>query len=291
MRLTTMSHQADHNCLNCGHALPSDATFCPACGQKILTDDDRRLGKLIKDAVAEITDLRGRILPSFGALLFYPGYLARNYRIGRRKGYVSPVSLFLFANVIYFLIPVLSDFQIDLLDQISLQPYSAWTEAVVSGALGVESALAAWREGNADFEALAAEYSLRAADISKAIIVVHVPFLAMVTALITFDLKVRFVDHVVLALHYMAFIMLWYVIGPTLVIPLLRTILSPFWADPPAWQIGFGIIMLYPVFMFRNAFQMPWWRALLSGAVFLLAYGPVHVLFRLIQFFVVFYTL
>ena len=286
-----MSHQPEHNCLNCGHALPPGAAFCPACGQKILTDEDRRLGKLIKDAAAEITDLRGRVLPSFGALLFYPGYLARNYRLGRRKGYVSPVSLFLFANVIYFLIPVLSDFQIDLVDQISLQPYSAWTEAIVSNALGIESALSAWRAGSAEFEALAAEYSLRAADISKAIIVVHVPFLAMVTALITFDLKVRFVDHVVLALHYMAFIMLFYVIGPTILLPILGILLSPFMADPPAWQIGFGIIMLYPLFMFRIAFEMPWWRAVLSGAVFLLAYGPVHSLFRLIQFFVVFYTL
>ncbi len=291
MRLPTMNQQSEQNCQNCGYALSPDAKFCPACGQKVLTDEDRRLGKLIKDAVAEITDLRGRVLPSFGALLFYPGYLAYNYRVGRRKGYVSPVSLFLFANVIYFLIPVLSDFQIDLVDQISLQPYSAWTEAIVSAALGVESAVTAWREGSPAFEALAAEYSLRAADISKAIIVVHVPFLALITALITFDLKVRFVDHVVLALHYMAFIMLFYVIGPTILLPILRTVLSPFWENPPAWQIGFGIIMLYPLVMFRVAFQMPWWRAVVSGAVFLLAYGPVHSLFRLIQFFVVFYTL
>ena len=92
MRPSTMSNQPEHNCLNCGHALSPDAKFCPACGQKVLTDEDRRLGKLIKDAVAEVTDLRGRILPSFGALLFYPGYLARNYRLGRRKGYVSPAA-------------------------------------------------------------------------------------------------------------------------------------------------------------------------------------------------------
>ncbi|MEM1174343.1 MAG: DUF3667 domain-containing protein [Pseudomonadota bacterium] len=286
-----MSHEAEHTCLNCGHVLSPEANFCPACGQKVLTDDDRRLGKLIKDALAEVTDLRGRILPSFAALLFYPGYLAQNYRLGRRKGYVSPVSLFLFANVIYFLVPVLSDFQIDLVDQISLQPYSAWTEAIVSRALGVESALTAWRGGSAEFEALAAEYSLRAADISKAIIVVHVPFLALLTALMTFDLKIRFVDHVVLALHYMAFIMLFFVVGPTIVLPSLDAILSVFWTDPPAWRIGFTVIMLYPVVMFRIGFQMPWWRAVVSGAVFLLAYGPIHSLFRLIQFFVVFYTL
>ncbi|MEM6514464.1 MAG: DUF3667 domain-containing protein [Pseudomonadota bacterium] len=286
-----MSQDTPNDCLNCGYALPSHAKYCPACGQKVLADEDRRLGKLIKDAAAEITDLRGRVLPSFGSLLFYPGYLARNYRLGRRKGYVSPVSLFLFANVIYFLFPVLSDFQIDLVDQISLQPYSVWTEAIISNAMGVESALAAWREGSADFRALADQYSLRAADISKAIIVVHVPFLALVTALLTFDLKVRFVDHVVLALHYMAFIMLWFVVGPKIVIPLIDVLLSPFMDDPPSWRIGFGLTMLYALFMFRIAFDMPWWRAIVTGAIFLLAYGPVHSLFRLVQFLVVFYTL
>lgn len=283
--------EAIQTCLNCEHELPVGAKFCPECGQKVLTEEDRRLSKLIHDAVAEVTDLRGRILPSFGALLLYPGYLARNYRLGRRKGYVSPISLFLFANVIYFLVPVLSDFQINLLDQISLQLYSAWPEAIISERLGVESALEAAYAGTPAYSALSAEYSLRAADISKTIIIVHVPFLALATALLTIDLKVRFVDHVVLALHYMAFVMLWFVIGPTIVVPLLRLVISPFWSEAPVWRIAFTVVMFYPIFMFRNAFDMPWWRAVLTGALFLLAYGPVHTLFRLIQFLVVYYTL
>ncbi|MEO0366479.1 MAG: DUF3667 domain-containing protein [Pseudomonadota bacterium] len=278
-------------CTNCGATLPNGASYCPACGQKVLTDDDRRMRALAREVFAEATDMRGRVLPSLFSLLFLPGRLARAYRVGQRRRFVSPIGLFLFANVVYFLIPSLSDFQITLFDQITLQFYSPWIEPMVSNRLGVPSAIDAWENGSRAMVALANDYELRAADISKTIIVVHVPFIALVTALLTIDKGYRLIDHVAAALHFMAFVMLYYVFAPMTVLPAFRFLLSPFVEPRMAW-IGFiGLLGAYVIVMLRTAFELPWWRAILTGPIFLFGYYLTHFVYRLIQFLVVFLTL
>ena len=278
-------------CTNCGATLPNGASYCPACGQKVLTDDDRRLHALAREVFAEATDMRGRVLPSLFSLLFLPGRLALAYRVGQRRRCVSPIGLFLFANVIYFLIPSLSDFQITLFDQITLQFYSPWIEPIVNDRLGVPSAIDAWENGSRAMVALANDYELRAADISKTIIVVHVPFIALITALLTIDKGYRFIDHVAAALHFMAFVLLYFVFAPMVILPTFRFLLSPFAPESAAWVAFMGFVAAYIVVMFRVAFELPWWRAALTGPVFLVSYYAVHLVYRLIQFFVVFFTL
>ncbi|MEL6302815.1 MAG: DUF3667 domain-containing protein [Pseudomonadota bacterium] len=280
-------------CPNCGNPLAADDRFCSQCGQKVLSPEDRRLASLLKESIEEMTDLRGRVLPSIGTLLFRPGALARFYQIGRRRSFLAPISLFLFANVLYFLIPGLNDFQVSLLDQITLQPYSEWAASAVDTYLDTEpgGALAMFRNGDPAYLELSNLYTLRAADISKSIIILHVPFLAALTALLVIDKRLPYADHLVLALHYMAFIMLFFVIAPNVLLPLARMVINPIWPEAPLKRIIISLMYLYTAVMFRTAFQLPWWRVVPTTVVFLIGYGLIHSFYRLVQFFVVFSSL
>ncbi|MEM6817476.1 MAG: DUF3667 domain-containing protein [Pseudomonadota bacterium] len=281
------------HCPNCGNPLAAHDRFCSQCGQKVLSPEDRRLASLLKESIEEMTDLRGRVLPSIGTLLFRPGALARAYQIGRRRSFLAPISLFLFANVLYFLIPGLNDFQVSLLDQITLQPYSKWTAAIVDYQLRVDpgGAIAMSRNADPAYLGLSNLYTLRAADISKSIIILHVPLLAALTALLVIDKRLPYADHLVLALHYMAFIMLFFVIAPHVLWPLARAIVEPFWPDAPLFRIVIALMYVYAAVMLRTAFQLPWWRVVPTTVVFLIGYGLIHTFYRLIQFFVVFSSL
>ena len=113
-------------CANCGQAMAGE--FCPACGQKRVRDEDRRLGHLLRQAFAVVSDLDGRFLRSLGALAFQPGRLSRDYLDGRRMRWMSPFALFLLANVLYFVLPYgVTDFNLPLQDQAGGQPHSVIT--------------------------------------------------------------------------------------------------------------------------------------------------------------------
>jgi hypothetical protein len=77
--------------------------FCARCGE---TRPDRRhlkLREFLIDVFHAMTDIDGRLLRSFRALLLQPGELTLAYAEGRRIGYLGPLQLFLIANVLFYL--------------------------------------------------------------------------------------------------------------------------------------------------------------------------------------------
>ena len=81
---------APHRCRNCG--AEATGNYCPACGQK--TDVALPpVGTFLREAVGRYVALDSRLLRSLHALLFRPGFLTREYLVGRRRRYVRPARL------------------------------------------------------------------------------------------------------------------------------------------------------------------------------------------------------
>jgi hypothetical protein len=87
-------------CLNCGATLVG--RFCSACGQRALPPHPT-VAELAGDAWNELSGYDGRIAATFRGLL-KPGLLTRSYVEGRRASYLSPVRVYLFVSVVYFLV-------------------------------------------------------------------------------------------------------------------------------------------------------------------------------------------
>jgi hypothetical protein len=101
-------------CRNCDTTL--DDLYCPACGQKDV-DLERPFFALLGEAVSEAVDLDGRAWRTVRTLFAQPGRLTEEFLAGKRKTYTSPLRLYLFISVAFFLLMAWVAGQGLLLDQ------------------------------------------------------------------------------------------------------------------------------------------------------------------------------
>lgn len=266
--------------------MPADALFCSHCGQKRITAKDRGFMALLLASVREITDLRGRTLPTFLTLLFRPGRLSAAYTDGQRRRYLPPITVFLFANLVFFLTPPITDFNITLFDQATLQPYSAWIKPLVDERVGGDITDANVRN-SPEARALRSDYNATARDLGKTMIILHAPLLALASLLLTVDRRLFYADHVVMALHFLAFLILAYLIVLPLAWPLVKYLRELGFAVRTFLPVN-AVIIAYTVVMLRTALALPWWRAVLSTPLLLFAFFWSHTIYRIVQFGVVF---
>jgi hypothetical protein len=92
-------------CPNCGAAM--FGPFCSQCGQRNV-NLSVSLRTLASDFADEYLSLDSRLFRSIFALFFRPGYLTRQYLLGRRERFVRPLRLYLVSSLLFFFaIPLL----------------------------------------------------------------------------------------------------------------------------------------------------------------------------------------
>lgn len=99
-----MSHlrqRKEKNCLNCGTEVIG--RFCHNCGQENV-EPKESIWHLISHFFQDITHFDGKFFTSLKDLVFKPGFLSREYMIGKRASYLNPIRMYLFTSAIFFLI-------------------------------------------------------------------------------------------------------------------------------------------------------------------------------------------
>lgn len=288
----------DDACGNCGEILRG--AYCHACGQKRLADGDRRLGHLLGQAVAAASDLDSRFWRSLRALLFQPGRLSREYLAGRRRAWMTPVSLFLLANVLYFIAPALTDFNLPLQSQLH-QPHSALTRPwVVERVAARDRALqerraAAPEAARASLPARYAladygrDYDAQAGNVGKALIAVHIPVLALGLMLAFRRRGLYYAEHLVVATHQFTFMLVYiqFVVLPAgwLYVQLGRD-------GPAAMALRVALLCglgAHVTLSLRGAYRCGWIAALLLPVpLVVLTVLANMVLYRFLQFAITF---
>lgn len=290
-------------CRNCQSQLLGK--FCHACGQKEVLDQDRRFRHLAELFIAELVSLDGKFWRSLRAM-FKPGFLACEYLQGRRAPYLSPVSIFLLVNVLYFLFPVLNDFDLPFTDQmpgqiilqldafkdatperkqrianVGGQLHSAWSVPWVQARLKREQA----SDPSVDMNTLARRFDSKSGDISKLLIVLHVPFLALALMLMFWRSKLYFAEHFVVALVLFASILF----AVQLIFPISALLPIPeSWAWPMR-VLATGVFIALTANALQRIYRLPAWYSTLAAVAFLVALTLINLtLYRSIQFAVVF---
>jgi len=252
-------------CRNC--EAPLTGPYCAACGQKALHDQDRRVVTLLLGFFTELTSLDGRFWRSLLALVIRPGVMSRAWIDGRRLQYISPLTLFLIANAVYFLVPSLSDFDLTLVDQ-THQVHSRWTRTLL------DALLAARGETLAQF---AGAYAIASGNVGKLLLIVHVPFMALALALLRRDRTIWFAEHVIVALHLFTFVLLFMQVQPLFgVLPDAVAI-----ALLPTLLIGYAVMSL------RRAYRAGWgWSALAAVLTLAMLFAAHLCVYRTLQFLI-----
>lgn len=88
-------------CLNCGYEFQGH--FCPNCGQEV-AEFNRPFGFVIYDFMGNFFAFDTRFIRTFKYLLFYPGYLSKEFIAGRRASYSPPFRIFVFLSFVLFLL-------------------------------------------------------------------------------------------------------------------------------------------------------------------------------------------
>lgn len=97
--LADVPESAPTPCLNC--AAQVRFAYCPKCGQR-RGDYRRSIVGFVREFFAETFEVDGRVGRTLRLLLFRPGALTKEYALGRRQRYVSPLRLYLFVSLMLF---------------------------------------------------------------------------------------------------------------------------------------------------------------------------------------------
>jgi hypothetical protein len=291
-------------CTNCGATLLGE--FCHAC---------RRLGHLLGQFVGSVTDLDGRIWRTIRALLFQPGLLAREYFEGRRSRWLSPVSLFLALSVVYFVAPIRGGDLTLLFDQQvsgeirqraaaageTLAPrdvastgpaHTPFTTGWIERRVQERDAAARAASNGASgygYRDYRAAYDAKANDVSKALVVLHVPFAALALMVLFWRQRRYFAEHFVFALHYFAY----WMIALQFISQLshLMQLLPPSGQPPDAVYDWFMRLLLpgYAVLALRRAYSVGWLGAFGAAVAWIAVIVAVNLyVYHTVQFLVTF---
>jgi hypothetical protein len=271
-------------------ARESTTSFCGTCGERRRTPRDLTFVALLGEAFESSTDTDGRAFRTFATLLRWPGELTAAYLRGERKRYIGPIQLFLIANVVFFFVQASVGFHTlsnNLDSHLNDQRYSSWLRPWAERAL-------------AERGTTVAEYAPvfdSAVDVNaKALAILMVPLFALLAWLLSPLRRKPVLTHVVFGLHFGAvFLLVLGVMIPLVGIPLVITAealgLPHRYADVAVAYIAvIPPCVWYTHVAFGRLYGGPFWARALKAVAFAVLLIGVARVYRLIVFFVTFYT-
>jgi hypothetical protein len=99
-----VSHQKERSekiCLNCGTEVAG--RFCQVCGQENV-EPKETFWHLVTHFFNDITHFDGKFFTTVGLLVRRPGFLSKEYMVGRRMRYLNPIRMYVFTSFVFFLI-------------------------------------------------------------------------------------------------------------------------------------------------------------------------------------------
>jgi hypothetical protein len=265
------AHPTD-TCPNCGQA--ALAAYCSHCGEKRRDHADWKLSSILGQAFAELTNLEhSKLWQTFRLLVLKPGQLTRDYWTGRRKRYLGPVKLYLVCFAL------------------SLVIYSVHRPTAI---YDVRTLAASDTTGNIAgvFEKQASKRGISTEQLTQEINLHLQRFLSMSQLLyplavaLALQLLLRrhglyFAEHLIFALHVVAFMFLSVVLlWPLFLLFGIRT--RPDQFTPGYLAITAGSMIWtasYVLFALRRAYAETWMASIGKGSLIFLTYMITFFLF------------
>jgi len=87
-------------CKNCNEDLGGQENFCSNCGQKNI--DKVNLKYLFSEILENVLNLDSKLITTLKSLIFKPGFLSKEFMVGRRIRYVLPVRFYIIITILFF---------------------------------------------------------------------------------------------------------------------------------------------------------------------------------------------
>ena len=270
---SSAEENAPPTCRNCG--APVDGAYCAACGQETALRLPT-LREFLREAAGRYVALDGRFWRTMFALLARPGFLTREYLAGRRRRYIRPARLYLFATLIFFAVTRLLVGPIDIFEVHAdtpeeakyLSPDKGFNVQMGEDAFGSLELQKRWNRFNnlsrSDKAEQLGEGMLRYAPYA---LFVLLPAFALLLKLVYLGRRRRYPrrprlygEHLVFAAYDHAFV---FVAATIMLLLLGRTM---------ALTIGVWVVGLYLLLSMRSVYGGPWVGLLLRAFVLFVSY-------------------
>lgn len=261
-------------CLNCSATVKGE--FCHQCGQSVRDNEDRSISRLLADFLGNVFFLDNRFLLSVWYLFRFPSRMTVEFLEGKRKKFISPVTLFLFLNLIYFFVSPLTDYSIPLEDQNS-QPYGKWVSEWVNLKL---------QNDGLNERAYRSIYQNASDTISKSIMIINVPMIAVLVYLMSFKKRRFYYDSLIFSFHFFSLFMAsWIMLDwvDTLV-NFLAGHDDSIVAAISFVLFAFAIPLLYAILSMKKFMAIRWYWAIPAGIGVMIAVNLANLCYRLIIF-------
>lgn len=255
-------------CKNCNNHF--SGKYCNICGEKVFAEKDKSIIHLVGESFHFITHFEGTFFTTLKTIFTNPGKLSLDYCNGIRKKYFKPIPLFLLLVVLYLFFP--------LLDGLNMKMKYYEGEGLY-GNYAHEKIQAKLQETNLTYEELAEKFHAKGEKVSKFMLLVIIPFSAILLYAISFWKRKYYFDHVVLSAELNAFYLMW----GFMVFPLLYIIFQRiyFWIsgnflplkDPFSGIIIYVVFAFYIAKAFRKFYNFKW----VVSIVFTLLFCFVHL--------------
>jgi hypothetical protein len=275
---------APATCVSCG--APTDAPYCPRCGERRAADRRYTLRAFATEAFETVTNADSTLWRTFATLLRRPGELTRAYMHGVRAPYMKPLQLFLVVNVLYFVWAGFSGervFNTRLRNHLANTNYGADAQARVVAKVAARGGTA--RDYAAVFDAAATVQS-------KSLIVTMVPMLALFVGALEIRRRRPFVQHLVFALHFYTTLLLFAIAQRYVVLWPLRLgaraggmHLTDGAEDNVVSWVMLTAVVVYTSLALRRAYDDGRAASLVKGALVSFAVLVVLLLYRVLLFY------
>jgi hypothetical protein len=236
-------------CKNCNTSF--DGRFCPMCSQR--ADTHRlSLGHFAHELLHAITHTDKGILFLIKELSFRPGHVVREYIEGKRKKYFNPFSFLL----IMLALQILAYNKTDLLS--ALTDKSAEMIRSMGSSIKYEDVAKEMDQARIKSE--------KAVEYNKALNLILLPILALMTWLLFRKSKFNYTENLIF--HF-------FIMGQVLVFFLVFCVL-PFLIFPDQviviYYLYFLLLLGYNLFSFRQFFQDTWTKTILKSVLLFAIY-------------------
>lgn len=282
-----MPDENAYTCVSCGHVFIG--RYCSECGEKLVEPQERTLRYFFGQVINAFTFADNKIWKTIKYLFVKPGVLPLAYVRGQRKGFLSPLSLFLLINVFYFVFSPVDTFNSYFHNQMSGQPYSA---LIHDYGLKVShnSGLA---EG-----AFEKKYNDHANNTSKSIILLLPILFAFPVFGLFYQRSAFLFDHLMFSISFMSFILLGvFLMMPAVIMAivylsrLLHYQLSFDWNGTLAIALLLLSLFTYLGIGLKNFYKQKWSWILLKTIALIPCFIVVMFVYRFILFFLTICTL
>lgn len=271
-------------CKSCGNDF--SGKFCNLCGEKVYTNNDKKISHLLEEVFHFITHFEGSFLKTVKTIFTNPGKVSLDYCNGIRKKYFKPVSLFLLFVVLYLLFPRFQGLNMKLNTYTANEYGFRW--------ISIPLTKSKMKEKNIDYKQMAAIYDSKSATISKISLFLIIPLAASVLLLLFYNSKKYFFDHSIISLELSTI----YIGIHFLIIPFISFLIEKinsnwitFFYDDNYW-LGIIIVLidlLIVSFAFKRFYQQKWAWIVLKAVIYIIAFSQLIIyLYRLVVLFFTF---